>query len=88
MSPSLGSQAPGTGARLGLAVIRIYQRTLSPDHGGLRRLRHEPFCSHQPTCSDYALVAIERYGLKQGTPLAWKRLRRCGRQDAVWDPVP
>ena len=50
-------------------AIRAYQR-LAP--GALRRA-----CRFQPSCSDYALEALQRYGLLRGTRLAMARLWRC-----------
>ena len=75
------------GRGIALALIGGYQRTISPDHGLLSRLRGEPFCFHEPTCSEYGRQAIERHGLRDGLRMTWARLRRCGRGAAV-DPVP
>ena len=64
-----------------LALIRIYQRTVSPNFGNV--------CRFQPSCSHYAYEAIERHGLLKGTWLATKRLASCrpyGRSG--YDPVP
>lgn len=52
-----------------LALIRLYQRTVS------RVL--PPACRFYPTCSQYAYEAIERYGLRRGGWLALGRLSRC-----------
>ena len=64
-----------------LALIRGYQRTISP------LLPNS--CRYEPTCSHYAYEAIERHGAARGAWLAVKRLARCtpwgGRG---WDPVP
>ena len=68
--------------RLLLAVIRFYQKRISP---GL-----PPRCRYCPTCSQYALEAIERYGAWRGGWLALKRFLRChpcSRRD-YYDPVP
>ena len=48
-----------------------------------------PSCRYQPSCSAYAITAIERYGAARGGWLALKRICRChpwGGQD--YDPVP
>ncbi|BCJ41743.1 hypothetical protein GCM10010168_52590 [Actinoplanes ianthinogenes] len=47
-------------------------------------------CRYRPTCSAYALAAIERYGLRKGLGLAAARLRRCGPRVpfGTGDPVP
>ena len=55
--------------RLALAAIRFYQRAISP--------LTPPSCRFTPTCSEYARVAIERYGLAHGGLLATRRLLRC-----------
>jgi uncharacterized protein len=55
----------------GLAVlpIRIYQRLLSPMIG--RR------CRYYPSCSEYAVEAVQRFGILRGAVLAAWRLLRC-----------
>ena len=67
-----------------LALIRCYRRSLSP-------LR-PPCCRFIPTCSEYALEAVEKYGAVKGSWLALRRLARCHpfhRQESVeYDPVP
>mgnify|MGYP005625879927 CR=1 FL=1 len=74
-----------------LAIIKIYQYTISIDHGILGRLL--PFeyrsCIHTPTCSEYGYEAINRFGAIRGSVLTAKRIFRC----APWgtpgyDPVP
>lgn len=52
-----------------IAVIRMYQRYVS---------RWTPSsCRFSPTCSEYAVQAVERYGALRGTGLALARLSRC-----------
>ena len=68
-----------------LALIRFYRRRLS----GLKRA---PTCRFIPTCSQYALEALEKYGAVKGSWLAFKRIMRChpfhfGEHD-FYDPVP
>lgn len=49
-----------------------------------------PGCRLNPTCSNYGLEAIDRYGVRSGAWLIVKRLARC-RTDLAWgtpDPVP
>ena len=68
--------------RIFLALIRFYQKRISP---GLPAR-----CRYTPTCSQYALEAIERYGPWRGGWLALKRFLRChpfSRRD-YFDPVP
>jgi len=61
--------------------IRAYQRTLSPLLG--------PRCRFHPSCSHYALEAIERFGIARGGWLAISRISRCHPLNAGGlDPVP
>ena len=69
--------------RLLLASIRYYQRRVSP----LRA----PACRFIPTCSQYALEAVEKYGAIRGSVLAAQRLSHCHpfyRGGKIYDPVP
>ena len=65
-----------------LWLIRFYQRNISP---GL-----PPRCRYIPTCSQYAVEAIEKYGALKGGWLAFKRLMRCHpfHKGKMYDPVP
>lgn len=64
-----------------IQLIRTYRFLLSPWLG-----QH---CRFQPTCSDYALQAIERHGSLRGTWLAVRRLSKCHPWHAGgFDPVP
>ena len=63
-------------------LIRTYQVTLSPrfSHGA---------CRYTPTCSQYALEALRKYGVFKGTWLAIKRILRCHPWGGSgYDPVP
>jgi len=61
--------------------IRAYQRTLSPLLG--------PRCRFHPSCSHYAIEAIERFGVARGGWLALRRITRCHPLNAGGlDPVP
>ena len=67
--------------RLGLFLIREYQRLISPVLGNR--------CRYYPTCSDYTYEAVERYGLFKGSWLAARRLCRCTPVGKYgYDPVP
>ena len=57
------------GARVVVAVIRVYQRVLSPTLGQR--------CKFYPSCSEYAAQAISRFGILRGLVLAVHRLLRC-----------
>ncbi len=64
-----------------IGAIRLYQRTLS------RVLPRR--CRYYPTCSQYAVEAIGRYGLWRGGCLAARRLMRCHPGcPGGYDPVP
>lgn len=65
-----------------LWLIRFYRTRISP-------LR-PPCCRFMPTCSAYALEAIEKYGALKGGFLALKRLLRCNPwyTGDYFDPVP
>jgi len=60
-----------------LKLIRLYQKTLSFDHGPLAFLYSEGFCRFQPTCSEYTYQAIEKYGVLKGSVLGLWRVLRC-----------
>jgi len=63
------------------ALIRLYQLTLSPIFGGA--------CRFDPSCSAYAMEAIERHGAWRGSKLAIARVARCHPfGSAGFDPVP
>ena len=68
--------------RLLLALIRFYQRYISP---GL-----PPRCRFRPTCSEYACEAIAKYGVCKGGWLALRRFARCHPfyKGDFYDPVP
>jgi len=62
-------------------LIRLYQLTVSPLLG--------PRCRFYPSCSQYALDALERFGFRRGTWLAIKRIGRCHPWNPGGiDPVP
>jgi putative membrane protein insertion efficiency factor len=64
-----------------LFLIHVYQHTFS--------LLLGPSCRFTPSCSSYALIAIERFGIKGGTRLAFKRLIKCHPlHPGGYDPVP
>jgi len=68
-------------ARLVVLLIRGYQVTLSP--------LLPSACRYQPTCSYYALEAVERFGALKGSWLGAKRIARCHPfHPGGYDPVP
>ena len=65
-----------------LWLVRFYQRELSGRKRG-------PCCKYVPTCSQYAMTAIERYGAWKGGRMALWRLLRCNPfSKGGYDPVP
>jgi len=67
--------------RLLALLIRGYQRFISP--------ALPPSCRFSPTCSQYALEAITKYGAIKGSWLAMRRLVRCHPfHPGGFDPVP
>ena len=70
--------------RVLLWLIRFYRRNLS-------RRKRKPSCRYVPTCSQYALEALEKYGALKGGWLAVKRICRCHpfhKGHDFFDPVP
>jgi len=72
-------------------IIKLYQRTLSFDHGLMHKLfPNTHYCRYYPTCSEYAVEAIEKYGSAKGGLMATKRVLRChpwSKHERI-DPVP
>lgn len=68
--------------KLLLALIRFYRRRISP--------ATPPTCRFYPTCSCYAMQAIEKHGAVKGSALAVRRLARCHPlyKGDYYDPVP
>lgn len=67
--------------RMLLAFLRFYKRAVSP--------RLPPACRYTPTCSEYAMTAIERFGALRGGCMAIGRLLRCHPfAKGGYDPVP
>lgn len=72
-----------------LALIRLYQKTLSFDHGFMKGFFPHGYCQFQPTCSEYTYQAIEKHGAIYGSIMGIWRILRCN----PWakggeDPVP
>lgn len=58
-------------------LLRLYQQTISPDHGWFHNRHPYGFCRFYPTCSGYAIQAIKKHGVVRGIVLACSRLVRC-----------
>lgn len=67
-----------------IALVKFYRRYISP--------LTPPTCRFIPTCSQYALEALEKYGARKGTWLAIKRFAKCHPfhrgEHEFYDPVP
>ena len=62
-------------------LVRFYQVVVSP--------LNPPTCRYTPTCSQYALEALKKYGAFKGSWLALKRIARCHPWGGCgYDPVP
>ena len=70
--------------RILIGLIRFYQKAISP--------MRPPCCRFIPTCSAYALEAVEKYGAWKGGFLALRRILKCQpfhKQVSIeYDPVP
>lgn len=65
-----------------IKMIRFYQKYLSP-------LKVRWKCIYTPTCSSYAIEALQKYGAIKGSYLAIKRILRCHPfAKGGYDPVP
>ncbi|MFB6435047.1 MAG: membrane protein insertion efficiency factor YidD [Candidatus Malihini olakiniferum] len=69
------------GSRLLIGLIRSYQLVISPLLG--------PHCCFRPTCAQYGIEAIYRFGIIKGSWLTLKRILKCHPLNPVGaDPVP
>ena len=68
-------------SRIVLALIRFYHLAISP--------WLPPRCRYQPTCSQYAIEAVQKHGAPKGGWLALRRIGRCHPWGSSgYDPVP
>jgi len=81
-SPAPTRRWPSAGVRVALLALRFYKTYLSILFAGS--------CRFEPTCSQYAYEAIERFGVMRGVWLGLKRLLRCHPLSGKfgYDPVP
>ena len=69
--------------RISISLVRFYQYAISPVFGG------RAACRFTPTCSQYAVEALKKYGPIKGGWLTVKRLLRCHPWGGSgYDPVP
>ena len=53
-----------------IGMVRIYRKYISP-------MKRMPSCRYIPTCSQYAIEALQKYGPLKGSYLAIRRILRC-----------
>ena len=64
-----------------ITLIRLYRIFISPLLGSN--------CRHSPTCSEYGIIALKKYGVFKGTFLTAKRIIKCNSLfKGGYDPVP
>lgn len=75
------SKKQGVVARGMMHLVRFYQRFISP--------LFPPCCIYEPTCSEYMIQAVQKYGAVKGFWLGFKRILRCHPfHHGGYDPVP
>lgn len=68
--------------RILIKLVKLYRRYISP-------LKRTPTCRFTPTCSEYALEALERHGALKGSYMAMRRILKCHPfHKGGFDPVP
>jgi hypothetical protein len=64
-----------------IALIKLYRYAISPYLA--------PSCRYTPTCSSYAIEAVDRFGVFRGSWMAMRRISRCHPwHEGGYDPVP
>lgn len=65
-----------------IGIIKFYKKIISP-------MKRTPSCRYIPSCSQYALEALQKYGPLKGSYLAVRRILRCNHfHEGGYDPVP
>ncbi len=70
--------------RLYVRAVHVYQ------HHGLYLGKYTPRCRFRPTCSNYSVAAVQKYGLLRGVAMSARRISRCRRSVPMGtaDPLP
>lgn len=69
-------------------IIRLYQRTISPDHGWFKGSYPAGYCKYSPTCSEYFINALKEKGFFIGFTLGCWRIVRCNPwSKGGYDPI-
>ena len=65
-----------------IGIIKFYKKFISP-------MKRTPSCRYIPSCSQYALEALQKYGPLKGSYLAVRRILRCNHfHEGGYDPAP
>lgn len=80
MVPPFGSAAKAIAVLLIIALIRTYQRLVP--HAAKRS------CLLEPHCSEYAVLALRKYGFRKGFLLSVERIARCKPDLDRWEDYP
>lgn len=65
-----------------IGLVKFYKKFISP-------MKRTPSCRYIPSCSQYALEALQKYGPLKGSYLAVRRILRCNHfHEGGYDPVP
>lgn len=65
-----------------ISSVKFYRKYLSP-------MKPYAMCKYYPTCSQYAIEAVEKYGAVKGSYMSMKRILRCNPfSKGGYDPVP
>lgn len=73
---------------IAIKIIKLYQKTLSLDHGPLKEIYPYSGCRFRPTCSEYTLEAVRKHGALRGIWFGLRRIFKCHPfNKGGWDPL-
>lgn len=76
-------------AKVFVGIIKLYQKILSPEQSFWGKRIGWKVCRFHPTCSEYAVGALKKFGLLKGGYMASRRILRCHPWNpGGYDPVP